>query len=110
MSSFNPNDGAFISKTTAQDYTANYRNNSGSNAIDSHFFGLNKLKEVIGQEDVIGIRIYYGLKEDENENLVQELIIVGVDENGDDILNTNKILDHSRPCPPYCPDENSETL
>lgn len=110
MSNFNPNDGAFISKATAQQYTANYRNNPAQNSINSHFFGRNKIDDVLNQTGLIGLRVYYGLKEDENQNLVQELIIVGVDSNGKDILDTGKILDFSRPCPPYCPDGNSETL
>lgn len=109
MSTFNTSDGGYISKATAKEYTENYRDENPE-ATNSHFFGKTKLEEVLDQQDVIGLRIYYGLKDDGNNGYIQELIIVGVNDDDKDVLDTNKILDYSRPCPPHCPPSGSETL
>ena len=105
-----PNTGGFISKTEAKALTERYRNENPSGSTVSHGFGITKLNEVLEQTDVVGIRIYYGISQNGANNDNKELIIVGVDSNNRDILDTGKILDISRPCPPFCPDTGSETL
>ena len=66
---------------------------------------------ILRREDCKGIRIYYGMKE--NDFRIHA-IIVGFDANGKDILPTGgiadstdpQILDKGLPCPEYCPDSS----
>jgi len=99
-------DGSFISLEDAKNMVSDYKNNPEINLekkINSHYFGKNKLLEVINQKDSIGARIYHGKAADDDGDFVQKIIVVGVDKDGNDILNTNKILDFSSTCPPHCP-------
>lgn len=67
---------------------------------------------ILRREDCKGIRIYYGMKDDD---LRVHAIIVGFDENGKDILPVAGIADgieppiieNGLPCPQYCPDSGS---
>jgi hypothetical protein len=66
---------------------------------------------ILRREDCKGIRIYYGMKEDDYH---VHAIIVGFDKEGKDILPTGQltdstdpqILDKGLPCPEYCPDSS----
>ncbi|MBV6474141.1 MAG: hypothetical protein JPMHGGIA_02445 [Saprospiraceae bacterium] len=59
-------------------------------------FGSNKVKDILEQEGCVGIRIFNGFY-DSNRRLV----IIGIDENGDDMMSGN-ILEFSNLCPPNC--------
>ena len=76
-----------------------------------HGFSFNKeiFEEILKQDDVVAIRIYFGIEEkptDKNlktaatEKIVPTLIVCGIDSNGSDM--TNKIGENSWPCPPHC--------
>lgn len=110
MSNFTSADGAFIPKTTAQQYCKTFRQNSPTGAVKSHFFGRDKIDQILAQNNVIGIRIFYGTSRADDDTLKPELIISGVDNQGHNILNTNMILEFSRACPPFCEPTGSETL
>lgn len=86
--------GALISETEAAEFTANYRS-ANPGARKALFFGSDRLNEllVVG---VIGIRIYYGI---DNAG-APELVLVGVDASGNDVLK--RILDRGAPCPTEC--------
>jgi hypothetical protein len=64
---------------------------------------------ILQREDCKGVRIYYGMKE---EDLRIHAIIVGFDAEGKDILPSEvvmdspdaRIVDKGLPCPTYCPD------
>jgi hypothetical protein len=76
--------------------TANYRSEN-PNSTKGHFFGKEKLQEILDQKDIVGVRIYYGIDEEGKK----QLIIVGATADENDLV-TGKILDRSCPCPTIC--------
>jgi len=46
--------------------------------------------------------MYYAFEEEQGA-FRQQLVVVGVNSDGNDILDTNLILDFSATCPPHCP-------
>ncbi len=82
--------------TTAAEWTLNYRQENPDQKI-AHFFGSRIILRILGQPDCVGLRIYYAL--DENDE--QQLILVGVDEEGDDLYQ-GIIGERSLPCPDMC--------
>lgn len=94
---FDGNEGEFISLADARDWTANYRTDNPGET-KGHFFGKNKIIEILNQSGCKGIRAYYAT----DENDAKQLIFVGVDASGEDLLSDGKILDRSWPCPNSC--------
>jgi hypothetical protein len=110
--SYSPNTGEFISRAAAKDGIDEYKASDAFDANDelkAHFFGKNKIDEVMAQSGCIGIRIWYGIGPNDEDEMAPQLYIVGVDVNGNDILPTGqeKVLDASMPCPKYCPTGSS---
>ncbi len=66
----------------------------------AHFFGRDILEELLAQEGCMGLRMYYGLNEDGDS----ELILVGADADENDMLE--KVADVSSPCPNWCSSPN----
>jgi hypothetical protein len=92
-----------ISYNDAATLTENYRNaNAGSDYIKGEYFSKSSIQALLEQEGCVGVRIYYGL----DENNIQKLVIVGVLSNEDDIV-TGLILEHGRLCPPQCGSSNN---
>jgi hypothetical protein len=100
---FTGNEGEEFSLATASEWTANYRA-ANTDDITAHFFGREILLDILGQEDCVGLRIYYAL----DEESVKQMIIVGVDANGHDQYSSI-VAERSMPCPPYC-DSGSSPL
>lgn len=96
---FNGTEGAAISLSVASAMTARYRQNN-PNQIKAHFFGKEILAEILSQHNCVGIRMYYGI----NENGDRELVLVGVDQGQNDILDL--VVDLSAPCPKACSTAN----
>ena len=86
-----------IALEEASELTRNYRKNAGKGAIKGGFFGRAALEQVLAQESVVGIRYYYA----QENNGRPVLIVVGVDENGQDVLD-GFIAERACPCPPFC--------
>ncbi len=95
--SFNGTEGSFVTLREASGWTANYRATISSGDIIAHFFGTEKIKDILDQEDCVGIRIYYGIDDDGKKNL----ILVGAKANEDDLVD-GLILDRSVYCPAVC--------
>lgn len=96
MAMFNGSEGENFSLTTASEWTANYRD-ANPDDIKAHFFGRTILLDMLAQTSCVGLRMYYALDDDG----VKQMIIVGVDANGND--QTSLIVaERSKPCPPYC--------
>jgi len=95
--------GQFISLENAREFTSNYKNLPGAGPIWAHGFGKNKLLEVLNQPNAIGARCYYGREQLKDGSFRQQLIVVGVNANNEDLLETGKILDFNAACPPNCP-------
>ena len=79
--------------------------NPGS--VESHFFGKDCINQLLDQPGCVGIRVVYGV----GENNEPQLFLVSVDDSEKSLLPGSSldgggseylIVDHSRPCPPYC--------
>ena len=79
----------------------------------AHFMGRNMIEAILAQPGAVGIRMFHAM----NEIGMRQLVLVGVDANGQNILNyttigedgevtKNKgiVADKTRNCPPYCGD------
>lgn len=79
--------------------------------VMAHFMGRNIIDNILAQPGVIGIRMFHGL----NELGIRQIVLVGVDKNGQNILEYNTadgkkkaiVADASKACPPYCGDGES---
>lgn len=92
------NDGDFVTLSEGAAYTAAYRDQfpSMDGVIKGLFVGKNKIDDLLKQENVVGVRIYFGL----NDEGLPNLVIVGAKSNGDDV--TSLIVEKLKPCPPVC--------
>jgi len=95
--------GKLIPLKEAASYTAEYRAQSPAKAPLGHLFGEKVVMEVLNQQGAEGIRIYYGIKPGTVE---RELILVGVDKHGNDII-PGVYGDRSEICPPMCATANA---
>ena len=63
------------------------------------FIGKDSMLELLVQDGCMGFRYYYGL--DANGN--SEVVFVGVDNNGNDMIGEGKMcVDSALPCPTFC--------
>jgi hypothetical protein len=67
--------------------------------VTSSFIGANNLKNILDQENCIGVRIYNGY-DAVNEKI--SLVLVGLDEAEKEILENGIIYDKLGTCPPLC--------
>lgn len=97
---FNGTEGEMIPLEDAAQMTANYRARC-PNDMQAHFYGKDKILELLGQTGAMGIRAYYGV-----DNMgVKQLVLVAADANENDILGLT--LDLSKNCPPRCSNANA---
>lgn len=101
--SFTGEENHSISIEDAAELTKNHRNASESGTIRAEFFGREALESILDQEGCVGIRCYYGKKEDGTPALV----LVGADANEEDMLEEDKIAQAGNPCPPNCASANA---
>jgi hypothetical protein len=86
--------------------------------VVAHFMGRNIIERILNQPGVVGLRMFYAY----NELGLRQLVLVGVDCNGDNVLNFATISDDGeviknkgivaggvRSCPPYCGSGNGST-
>ncbi len=99
--SFTGNEDHSISLTEAAHLTENYRNTVSTGATIAHFFGRDALQAILDQTDCVGIRIYYGLKDDGEK----QLVITGVNAAGNDLYN-GLLAERSAVCPTTCSASN----
>lgn len=104
MATFNGSEGGPIPLPLAMEWTANYRKTIKEGETRAHFFGRETYERLLDEDKCVGIRAYYAI---DNKG-AKQLLLVGVDENGNDILpNENgdgggEIMDNSSACPPNC--------
>ncbi len=96
---FDGTEGGAIPLADGSAMTNEYRRRNPNERL-AHFFGRNILQEILEQENCVGIRIYYGI----NEAGERELILVGADADENDILDL--VADVSTPCPHACASPN----
>lgn len=90
-----------ISLEEAIKLVKNFKNKVGEEVVKAHFIGKEAILKVLDQENCVGVRIYYA----ENDEGKPELVVVGVNENGKDLVE-GLILERTWPCPPYCDGES----
>jgi hypothetical protein len=79
--------------------------------ILAHYVGRDIIEAILAQPDVTGLRMFYAT----NELGLRQLVLVGADETGKNVLNYNAVGDDGeiikkkgivagclRSCPPYC--------
>jgi hypothetical protein len=94
--SFTGNEEHEIDLETASEWTANYRAGITSGDTIAHYFGKNYIKDIFSQEGCVGMRIYYAI---DGEG-AKQLIITGVDGNGDDLYN-GLLAEYAMRSPPF---------
>lgn len=67
------------------------------NQIKASFVGIDTLNLILNQENVMGVRIYYGYNTDSK---IISPVLVGVDNDGKDM--TAVLIDGLKPCPTDC--------
>ena len=72
-----------IDLTTASDWTANFRATAPVTATIAHFFGKDAIQAILDQDYCVGIRIYYAI----DQNGDNQLIVCGAKANEDDLYN-----------------------
>jgi hypothetical protein len=82
--------------------TRTYRQNSERGSIKGMFFGRSILNRILEQPGCVGIRSYFGAYNDGTPTLV----LVGLKENGNDMLFGAQGGD-GLPCPPFCGHDNN---
>lgn len=97
---FNGNEGEVVSLTKAAAWTSEFRN-ANPTAIKAHFFGKNKINDILNQPGVVGIRFFHG----QETNGTQNLIMVGTDANENDIT-TGTLVEYAVNCPDQCGQPN----
>ncbi|SDH59303.1 hypothetical protein [Chitinophaga filiformis] len=130
---FPPDAGAFVSKKEAERLRDNHmkkkrKKHGHDDFIQAYFFGKEKILELLNcQEDITGLRIYYGNDTDGDGIDDRKMVIYAVDPKGQNILYKKKkettdvnsfsassaakgadddeggALDNGLPCPANCP-------
>lgn len=106
---FTGKEGKSISWETAKQWSANFQKRELSispdtTVIKAHYFGAEKVQQLLNVNDSVGVRVYLGLDDEGNS----KLYMTAVSSDMKDILPDNGdggpiILDDTRTCPPYCP-------
>lgn len=90
-----------VSLEAAAALTKGYRDVAPKGTPLGSLFPREVFERLLVQPGCAGIRIYYG----RNDRREHELLLVGVDELGEDMTG-GEIFDLGLPCPPYCGGEN----
>lgn len=113
-------DGKVLTLAEARSYICNWKN-INNNAPLCYFYGKNTIQAIIGQNQDVGLRVYFGLDAtaSEKEKYLQfyqatgycaftgdqmKLVLVGVNSKCNDIISTTllRLAQHGRMCPPNC--------
>lgn len=86
-----------ITPQAAEALMRRYRQSASPGAHLGFMFPREVFERILAQSGCAGIRAYEGRSKENG----RETILVGVDENGDDMM-TGVLADTSFPCPPYC--------
>ncbi len=83
--------------------TKRYREGIKSGDINANYYSKDSITKLLDQAGSVGIRAYFGRKEDGQLCLV----IVGVDSDGNDQIGNNFVcIDTGTQCPPNCSTPN----
>jgi hypothetical protein len=114
--SFNPEVGEDIGYEAGAKMIKAYYDQNQDDVL-AHFMGRNVIENILAQPGCVGIRMFHA----QNELGIRQLVLVGVDNKGNNILQFNTIgengemlkkkgivADRSRLCPPYCGDPDTD--
>ncbi|UCS92355.1 hypothetical protein KZP23_16835 [Echinicola marina] len=94
-----------VPKETAKKWMKKWKNMekdyNKKTPVNGFLIPLIDLQEVMAEPGVTNVRTYIGI----DDNDMEKLLIVGVDENGNDMIDEAKgqsIYDFTQPCPPMC--------
>jgi hypothetical protein len=94
-----------ITLETAQDWAAKWKENAvtylSKNQLKAFLIPGIDVSQVLAEEGVVNVRSYLGI----DENNEPHLMIIGVDADGNDMIDDSKgwfIYDFSEPCPNIC--------
>ena len=88
-----------ITLEEALKWIKNWRTNIPKEPAKAHLIEKQALLDVMEPSDVVSVRAYMAV----DDKGIQKLVIVGVDENGQDLVDSDHIIvDHTKPCPPDC--------
>jgi hypothetical protein len=88
-----------ITLQEAKIWVSSWRTNPPNALAKGHLIPGEALKELLANERVVDVRAYMGV----DEANTQKLLFVGVDANGNDLIDENNpIYDHTEPCPKKC--------
>ncbi len=99
---FDGKEGEVITLAEGAAMTANYRNSEGASGAKAHFIGKNIINAILGQTGCVGFRVYYGLDDSGNK----ELVFVGVSADEND-MTSGIVAERVKPCPPWCDGDDS---
>ena len=89
-----------ITLQQAQQWAAKWRLNP-ANTVKAHLIPEIDITQLLTENGVANVRAYIGI----DENGINKLMLVGVDANGNDMINDQKaqyIYDFTVPCPTTC--------
>lgn len=88
-----------ITLDEAKDWTTSWRTNPPKDLAKGHLIPGDALRELLAADGVVDVRAYMGV----DSTGTQKLMFVGVDANGNDMIdNNNLIYDNTEPCPKNC--------
>lgn len=90
--------------SAASAMTRSFRRTVSPGTVIGGFFGRDAIQSILSQSGCVGIRAYYAYDEGNSPTLV----LVGVNESGDDMTG-GVMLERWFPCPPFCPQDNELT-
>jgi hypothetical protein len=89
-----------ITLQQAQEWATTWRSDP-SNTVKAHLIPNVDITQLLNEESVVDVRAYIGV----DENGVNKLMLVGVDIDGNDLIddaNKQYIYDFTKPCPNTC--------
>ncbi len=86
-----------VTLDNASKLTASYRKANPGSAIKAAGFWRESVQKILDQPGCVALRAYFG----QNPDGSPALVLVGVDQKGDD-LTAGVLSDEHFPCPPFC--------
>lgn len=90
--------GEVITLSEAIDFTHSFQDQN-PDATKAYLIDVDRLNLITSQENCVSVRIYNGY---DNQTNTTNLVLVGVNELGEDITD-GIIIEKLLPCPPFCP-------
>jgi len=88
-----------ITLDDAKNWAKEWQTNPPKDLAKAHLIPGEALSELLATEGVVNVRAYMGV----DETGTQKLMIVGVDDDGKDLIDENHLIyDKTNPCPNVC--------